>query len=92
MHAVLLLLVLALPIASADNKADQLIVNKSKRELLLLKGGKVVKSYHIALGRNPIGPKARRATANAGRRGRDQRPQCGQRISQVATHLISKRG
>ncbi len=35
------------------------MVNKSKRELLLYVGGKLHRSYKIALGRNPIGPKAR---------------------------------
>jgi murein L,D-transpeptidase YafK len=45
--------------ASAESTVDRVIINKAKRELLLMHGGKVVKSYAVALGRNPIGPKTR---------------------------------
>lgn len=38
-------------------KADRILVLKSKRELLLLRGGKILKTYPIALGAHPIGPK-----------------------------------
>jgi len=37
--------------------ADEVIVFKAKRELQLLKDGKVLRSYEIALGTEPIGPK-----------------------------------
>jgi murein L,D-transpeptidase YafK len=37
--------------------ADQVVVHKERRELHLLKGTDTVKTYRIALGRNPIGPK-----------------------------------
>ncbi|MGH9722997.1 MAG: L,D-transpeptidase family protein [Bryobacteraceae bacterium] len=40
-------------------KADKIVVNKGKRELLLYRDNEVVKSYRIALGRNPAGPKRR---------------------------------
>lgn len=33
------------------------VVHKSKREMLLFSGDRLLKSYRIALGRNPIGPK-----------------------------------
>ena len=36
---------------------DKVFVDKSERRLQLLSGDKVVKSYHIALGGNPIGHK-----------------------------------
>ena len=36
---------------------DKVVVNKSKRELLLMSGKQVLKSYRVALGRNPVGPK-----------------------------------
>lgn len=36
---------------------DRVIVNKSKRELLLLRGESVLRTYRVALGRSPIGPK-----------------------------------
>jgi murein L,D-transpeptidase YafK len=36
---------------------DKVIVNKSKRELLLMSGAQVLKSYRVALGRSPVGAK-----------------------------------
>jgi murein L,D-transpeptidase YafK len=38
-------------------KADAVLVLKSKRQLLLLRDGSVLRSFHIALGRNPRGAK-----------------------------------
>jgi murein L,D-transpeptidase YafK len=46
--------------ASPDEVADKIVVNKSKRELLLFKGLRRIRSYSVALGRNPVGPKERR--------------------------------
>jgi murein L,D-transpeptidase YafK len=41
-----------------DNvKADRIMLIKSERKLLLLTNGHVLKTYKVALGRNPIGPK-----------------------------------
>ena len=56
---VVLLLVPCGAIGIAD-RADSLVVNKSKRELLLYQSGRVIRSYRIALGRNPVGPKLRK--------------------------------
>lgn len=39
---------------------DKVLVIKSRREMYLLSGHRVVRSYHIALGANPIGDKRRR--------------------------------
>jgi murein L,D-transpeptidase YafK len=36
---------------------DRVVVNKSRRELLLLSGESVVRAYRIALGRDPVGHK-----------------------------------
>ena len=36
---------------------DRILVEKSERKLSILRGGKVLKTYHVALGRNPIGAK-----------------------------------
>ena len=49
----------ATPIAFAAPtlRADQILVLKSARKLELLKDGRVVKTYPIALGASPIGPK-----------------------------------
>ena len=43
--------------ALAQLKADLVIVEKSKSKLYLEHAGKVIKSYHIALGRQPKGHK-----------------------------------
>src|SRR5437879_3526620 len=42
-----------------EAKADAIVIHKSERELLVLKEGKVLMSYRVALGRNPIGAKQR---------------------------------
>ncbi len=45
-------------IASATlPKADKVVVIKSKRVLMLLKDGEIIKTYRISLGKNPIGHK-----------------------------------
>jgi murein L,D-transpeptidase YafK len=41
----------------ASSRADVVLVDKSERSLSLLKNGKVIRSYRVALGRNPFGPK-----------------------------------
>ncbi|MEO7933621.1 MAG: L,D-transpeptidase family protein [Chthoniobacterales bacterium] len=38
-------------------KADHILVEKAKRTLSLMRGGKVLKTYQVALGPNPVGPK-----------------------------------
>jgi murein L,D-transpeptidase YafK len=45
------------PLATAPLKADKVLVLKSKRRLVLLRNGVVLKSYRIALGPQPRGPK-----------------------------------
>ncbi len=44
---------------SRGTVADRVVVEKSARRLTLMKSGSVLKSYRIALGRNPIGNKER---------------------------------
>jgi murein L,D-transpeptidase YafK len=39
--------------------ADKVIVLKSKRQLLLIEGGRVLKSYRVSLGGHPVGRKIR---------------------------------
>jgi murein L,D-transpeptidase YafK len=41
----------------AGATADRVVVEKSERRLSILRNGKVIKSYRVSLGRNPIGPK-----------------------------------
>jgi murein L,D-transpeptidase YafK len=43
--------------AAPREAADKIVVNKSKREMLLLRGQTVIRSYRVALGRNPKGRK-----------------------------------
>lgn len=43
-----------------STKADWILILKSQRELRLIRNGKILKSYPIALGRNPVGTKRRR--------------------------------
>jgi murein L,D-transpeptidase YafK len=38
---------------------DRVVVRKGERRLLLMHGGNIVRSYHVALGLNPIGQKER---------------------------------
>jgi len=38
---------------------DRVVVHKGERRLLLMHGGNVVRSYHVALGLNPAGQKER---------------------------------
>lgn len=46
--------------ALASNCADRVVVTKSERRLYLYKGEEVLRSYEIALGKNPVGHKLRR--------------------------------
>src|SRR5258708_22208676 len=38
-------------------RADLVLVSKKKREMLVLRGESVLRTYRIALGREPVGPK-----------------------------------
>lgn len=44
---------------SLQQRPDRLLIIKSKRKLYLLKRGKVLKSYKVSLGGNPVGHKVR---------------------------------
>jgi murein L,D-transpeptidase YafK len=46
---------------SADSmpSADRIIVRKSERKLLLMRGDDVLRTYRVALGQNPVGHKER---------------------------------
>jgi murein L,D-transpeptidase YafK len=43
----------------APHKADLVVVRKAKRTLQLLRGGRPFRTYQIALGPEPVGPKRR---------------------------------
>jgi hypothetical protein len=51
---------------------DGLVVRKSVREMDRVEGGRVVRTYRIALGENPIGPKPRGAAGREGRHRHEQ--------------------
>ena len=40
--------------------ADKILVMKSRRQLMLLRDGQILKTYRISLGSNPVGAKTRR--------------------------------
>jgi len=40
-------------------KADRIVILKSQRQMVLRSHGKVLRTYRVSLGRNPIGPKTR---------------------------------
>jgi murein L,D-transpeptidase YafK len=44
---------------------DRLVVYKSERKLVLLSQGKEIRSYKVALGGEPVGPKTRRGDHEA---------------------------
>ncbi len=45
---------------STDRPVDRVIVEKAKRTLTLMKQDQEVKTYRVALGRDPVGPKTRK--------------------------------
>jgi murein L,D-transpeptidase YafK len=57
--ALLLLCCFSFP-ALASTTADRVVVDKSERRLYLYQGEEVLRSYEIALGKNPVGHKQRR--------------------------------
>ena len=55
--AILLVLGLHLAAIAAPVQADKIVVLKSARSMTLLSGGKALKTYKVALGSVPVGPK-----------------------------------
>jgi murein L,D-transpeptidase YafK len=51
----------ALQTASTPLHADRVVVLKKERTLQLLNQGKVIKTYKVALGGDPVGPKTRQS-------------------------------
>lgn len=47
----------SLPPNPVIEQADQIVVYKGQRRLVLLQDGRVIRSYRVALGRQPVGPK-----------------------------------
>ena len=59
MRLAILVLFAASLSAHASQTADRIVILKSKRTLILYSDGKELKSYKVALGGQPIGPKSR---------------------------------
>lgn len=53
----ILLLAFTSNILYAQEFADLIVVIKSKRVMFLMKEGKILKAYRVALGKNPVGAK-----------------------------------
>lgn len=51
--------IFTIPCQASLIQADKIVVMKSERTMLLLKGGEVLKTYKVALGKNPVGHKMR---------------------------------
>jgi murein L,D-transpeptidase YafK len=45
--------------AAAQPQADRIVIVKSERTMTLLRQGQVLKTYKVALGHQPVGPKRR---------------------------------
>jgi murein L,D-transpeptidase YafK len=50
-------LIVALATNALAKEVDSLVVFKAKRQLLLYSQGKIFKTYKVALGKKPVGPK-----------------------------------
>ena len=53
----MLFLLIAVCALGADRKADLIVIEKANRTLHLYCNGEVIKTYRVALGGNPVGPK-----------------------------------
>ena len=63
MYRLMLVMLVALSVLAADAptpKVDKILILKRERKLILLSGSKEVRSYRVALGPNPVGPKTYR--------------------------------
>jgi murein L,D-transpeptidase YafK len=60
MHTILATALLLIPTTpNATAPADRVLIQKSARQLTLLRNGKPLRSYHVSLGSNPKGAKER---------------------------------
>jgi murein L,D-transpeptidase YafK len=50
-------LALALRAAAIEPEVDRIVIYKQQRKLFLMSRGKEIKSYRVALGADPVGPK-----------------------------------
>ena len=57
--ALSVMLISSLAFATGKEQADRIVILKSKRSMTLMSGDKVLKTYLVALGGKPVGPKER---------------------------------
>ena len=56
-HLLVVLIAALRCVAASPTQADKIIILKSARQMTLLSAGKVLKTYKVALGSRPVGPK-----------------------------------
>jgi len=71
--------------------ADKILIEKRERRLALISKGKVLKTYKIALGGNPNGPKESKAITKPRREPTLSIQETGQSLSPVPSYFLSKR-
>ena len=71
--------------------ADRIVVEKSKRTLSLYRAGKLLKSYKIALGKNPVGPKQREGDSRTPEGSYVIDFRKAEQVPSRPAHLLSKR-
>jgi murein L,D-transpeptidase YafK len=56
-HVLVLLIAALRCVAASTDQADKIIILKSAHQMTLLSNGKALKTYKVALGSRPVGPK-----------------------------------
>ena len=70
-------------------KADSIVILKKEHTMELLAGGKVIRTYKVALGQGGLAPKEREGDARIARRSlRDRGEERAQQVPQGAACLI----
>src|ERR1035438_6573636 len=70
-------------------RADLVVVSKKKREMLLLRGESMLRTYRIALGPEPEGPKRQEGDGrNAARAVRHRPAERAQQVPSVAAYFV----
>ena len=77
--------------APTPSKADSIVILKKDHVMELLTGGKVIRTYKVALGQGGLAPKEREGDAHTGRPLPDRFAQCREFVSQGPPHFLSQR-
>src|SRR6185503_9429606 len=78
--------------AAAPIQAEKIVIVKSARTMTLLSGSKVLKTYKVALGSVPVGPKRIEGDHKTPEGSYVIDKGCAQPVPFVAAHLLSQRG